>query len=82
MSCTKKIEVKCGAPAFQVLPSSKAAVVYRVWWLEYNPADIEPAKFEFSKNVLYANRLESGHRAGMAKLGQTFEFTGMTSNLP
>ena len=82
MSCTKTLEVKCGAPAFRVLPESKAAVVYRVWWLEYNAANIETAKFEFTKNVLYADRLKSGHRAGMAQLGQTFEFTGLSSKLP
>ena len=49
-----------------MLPESNAAVVYKIWWLEYSETSIEPAEIAFTKNIPYDERIKSGHKIGMA----------------
>ena len=66
-SCSKMIEVECGAPAFQVQTTSGTVYSeFLVHWLEYDPKRITPATSAFVAGSAIAARGAMGIKAGMA----------------
>ena len=79
-SCSKMIEVECGAPAFQVQANSGTVYSeFLIYWEEYDPSRISAATQAFDPNSALSTRKDMGIKAGMAKLDQAFYYSGEAS---